>query len=105
MGGSGSGGWTPTPAGNPCDTLSFRAAVNSPQPALLAKLKVGSVLTVKLQTSPQTAVIVELKTKTVGALTGPKVARLINCLQNGYTFEADVISVTGGECQVEVRPE
>jgi hypothetical protein len=104
MGGSGSG-WTPTPAGNPCNTLSFRSAVNSPQPALLANLKVGSVLKVKLQTSPQTAVIVEHKTKTVGALTGPKVARLIDCLLNGYTFEADVLSVAGGECQVEVRPE
>jgi hypothetical protein len=105
MGGSGSGGWTPTPASNPCHTLSFRSAVNSPQPPLLAKLKVGSVLKVRLQTSPQTAVVLEHKAKTVGALTGPKVARLINCLQNGYTFEAEVLSVAGGECEVEVRPE
>jgi hypothetical protein len=62
------------------------------------------VLNVRLQTTPQTAVVVEHKGAVAGALTGVKISSLINCLQNGYAFEAEVISVVGGKCTVEVKP-
>jgi hypothetical protein len=104
MGGSGPGGWTPPPVVNPCTTLSFRSAVNSPKPAALKGIKEGTVLIVELQSIPTTAVVVKHKAIEVGALTGAKIASLINCLQNGYRFKADVVSITGGNCQVEVRP-
>jgi hypothetical protein len=104
MGGSGPGGWTPPPVVDPCTTLSFRAAVNSPKPAVLKKMKEGAVLVVELQKPPSTSVIVMYKDEELGALTGPKIATLVNCLQNGYKFKADVVSITGGNCQVEVRP-
>ncbi len=103
MGGSGTGGWTPSSPSNPCGELSFRSVVNSPQPAVISRLVVGDVLEVKLQTNPQNAVVVEHQGTVAGALTGTKVNALINCLQNGYTFEAEVISIVGGNCNVEVR--
>ncbi len=103
MGGSGSGGWTPTPPKNSCEKIAFRANVNSPQPAVLASLQVGHVLNVRLQISPATAVIVEHAGAAVGALTGAAVNELVNCLQNGYTYTASVVSITGGNCTVDVR--
>jgi len=103
MGGSGSAGWTPSTPSNTCDQLSFTSIVNSPQPAVRG-LSPGVVLNVRLQTAPQTAVVVEHHGITVGALTGAKISSLINCLQNGYTFVAAVISVVGGKCTVEVKP-
>jgi hypothetical protein len=89
---------------NPCEKLSFQSVVNSPQPAVIMTLKVGFVLDVRLQTTPHVAVVVSYKGNLAGALTGTKVAALINCLQNSYKFKADVMSITGGNCQVEVRP-
>lgn len=103
MGGSGSGGWTPTPPKSSCEKIAFRANVNSPQPGALANLQVGHVLNVKLQTVPTTAVVVEHAGVTVGALTGASVNELVNCLQNGYTYTASVVSLTGGNCTVDVR--
>jgi hypothetical protein len=102
MGGSGSGGWTPS-APSPCEQLSFLAIINSPQPAVIAKLKKGDVLKVTFQVAPQPAVVVEYKGAVAGSLTGTKISSLINCLQNGYTFEAEVTSIVGGQCTVEVK--
>ena len=104
MGGSGSGRWTPSAPSNPCDKLSFLAIVNSPQPAVIATLSQGDLLDVKLQAAPQTVVVVLHQGAVVGTFTGLQVASLINCLQNGYEYNAKVISVVGGKCTIEVGP-
>ena len=104
MGGSGSRGWEPPRIDNPCEKLSFSSAVNSPQAAVIKTLKVNYVLDVELQTTPHIAVLLNYKGKLAGVLTGIKIASLINCLQNGYIFTADVMSISGGICRVEVRP-
>jgi hypothetical protein len=104
MGGSGSGGWTPSAPSSPCDELSFRSIVNSPQPAVISQLSQGDVLNVRLQAAPQTAVVVEYNGAVAGTLAGVQVSSLINCLQNGYDFVAEVRSIVGGKCTVEVRP-
>lgn len=104
MAGSGSSDWTPSTPSSPCDQLSFTAIINSPQPVVIGGLKQGDVLNVRLQSAPQTAVVVEYNGAVAGALTGVKIASLINCLHNGYTFSAEVISVVGGKCTVEVKP-
>ena len=104
MGGSGSRGWEPPRVDNPCENLSFQSAVNSPQAAVLKTLKAGFLLDVKLQTVPHVAVQLFYKGNLVGALSGKKVPTLVNCLQNTYKFKADVVSISGGNCQVEVRP-
>jgi len=104
MGGSGSSGWEPTPPRDPCGTLSFRASLNSPQPAVVALLTVGHVLSIGMAPAPQHAVQVSHGMSVAGTLTGPKISSLINCLLNGYCFEAEVVSISGGHCVVDVRP-
>lgn len=105
MGGSGSsGGWNPTPPRDPCGTLAFRAQINSPQPAALTQLQAGAKLILQLALPAQTSVIAWHNGIQVGALTGVKVASLINCLCNGYGFEAEVVTISGGLCAVDVKP-
>jgi hypothetical protein len=104
MGGSGSGGsWVPTAPSNQCVRLAFRASINSPQPNIVSSLTIGNVLDVKLQTTPTIAVIAVLAGTAVGALTGTQVNALVNCIQNGYRYEATVVAVVGGKCTVDVR--
>jgi hypothetical protein len=103
MGGSGSGGWAPTAPSNSCERIAFRATLNSPQPAVIATLKVGDVLDVVLQTVPTNAVIAEFNGLLAGALTGTQVNALVNCLQNGYQYNATVVSISGGHCVIAVR--
>ena len=102
MGGSGSSGWHPTAPSSPCERVAFRTVIASPQPAVVLTLKAGDVLDVKLQTTPNYAVIAELAGKLVGALTGTHVNALISCLQNGFNYIATVVSVVGGKCTVDV---
>lgn len=104
MSGSGSRGWISTPPRDVCSTLTFRVTLNSPQPAVLAQLAAGALLTVSIAPLPQTAVYLLHNQQIAGSLTGQKIISLINCIQNGYQFEAEVISVLGGLCTVDVRP-
>ena len=103
MSGSGSRGWTPTAPSNSCERIAFRATINSPQPSIVSTLTVGNILDVKLQTTPTITVVVELAGAVVGALTGTRVNELVNCIQNGYQYEATVVSIVGGKCTVDVR--
>ena len=82
----------------------FNLRSTRPRPQFLKTLKAGFVLDVKLQTVPHVAVQLFYKGNLVGALSGKKVPTLVNCLQNTYKFKADVVSISGGNCQVEVRP-
>lgn len=101
MGGSGGGGWSPTVPSSPCERLSFRANINSPQPAL-SSVSVGDRLDLSLQTSPL-SVIALFNGTIVGSITGPSISGLINCMQNGYQYEAEVLTISGGNCSVLVR--
>ncbi len=104
MGSTGSsGGWMPSTPSNTCERINFRADINSPQP-LVNSLRLRDVLAVKLQTTPSPAVVVEFKGAVVGALTGSQINTLVNCLQNGYTYEATVVGIVGGRCTVQVTP-
>jgi hypothetical protein len=101
MGGSGSGGYTPTAPRNPCENLSFQAAINSPQAKVLNQLKLGSVLDVRLNKTG-TGVEVDFGKQTAGSLTGTQVAQLVNCLVSGFQYEATVVTLNGGNCVVRV---
>jgi hypothetical protein len=93
--------------GNPpvdaCSTLSFEATVNSPQPGVLAKLKVGDVLDV-VSTHAGQGAAVSHQGSVVGALTGTRVAQLINCMNSSFTYSATVKTLSGGQCIVRIDP-
>lgn len=103
MGGSNSRGWVPTAPSNQCERIAFRATINSPQPNIVPNLQPGNILVVRLQTTPTITVIAELSGVVVGTLTGTRVNELVNCIQNGYQYQATVFSVVGGKCTVDVR--
>lgn len=91
----------PKPPREDCFSLSDVTSITSPVPAELAKLKVGTVLTVGLQTSPQ---IVNVKNggALVGGLAPLHLVQLIECLKLGFQFSAKVLRVEGGFCEVHI---
>jgi hypothetical protein len=46
---------------------------------------------------------VEYSGQLAGTLTGTKINQLINCLLDGFDFEAQVVEVRGGTCIIDVR--
>ncbi|QSV13778.1 hypothetical protein [Photobacterium ganghwense] len=97
MGGSG-GGYTPSGTDNKCRNINFQATLNSPQ-AVVSSLQVGEILDVVLLHGTVTALY---NGQPVGSLTGPQIQRIINCINNGYKYIAEVIYVAGGKCTVKV---
>lgn len=104
MGGSG-GGWTPTVPSSPCERINFRANINSPQPAVLGPLGLGTELDVKLQTIPTISVVMEYSGAIAGSLTGTEVSKLINCIQNGFEYSATIVTIDKGNYTVQVTPK
>lgn len=86
-----------------CD-ITEKTTLNSPNPAAISGLTAGQILLVNLQTAPvQRLEAVDNSGTTVGAITSTRVLRIIKCINAGYSYEAEVLSVSGGRVDVEVR--
>ena len=103
MGGSGSSGYTPSTPKNSCATLVFQATLSSPQPAVLVKLKISEILAVELAPGGRSVHVLRRGGTIAGSLIAPQVARLINCINNGYEYTATVVKLDGGRCVVSIE--
>lgn len=91
-------------AADPCAILEI-TLLNSVNAAVLASVKPGDLLMVVYQPGPPQLLLAQTQAGlTVGSITSPSMARLILCIQKGYKYEAQVLGIRGGVCQVRVQP-
>jgi hypothetical protein len=102
MSGGGGGDYLPAPPRGPCDRLSTETAVQSPNPEIVGRLSVGQLLTVQLD---HRTVFVYLGREIVGTLIFAGLPRLIECIEQGFTFVAEIVQISGPDCRVKVRPQ
>jgi hypothetical protein len=69
----------------------------------VSKLKVGEELEVHLQ--GKSLIARTLSHEAAGSLTPKSLATLIECIAKGNEYIAKVIKVSGGACEVEIRPK
>lgn len=102
-GGGGLGGGFSPAERTPCAELEFRTSIASPQPAAEA-LTVGDVLQIGLSSgAPIVIQLIDRNGELVGSVIS-RISDLLPCLQDGFRYEAEVVSVDGGTIQIEVRP-
>ncbi len=104
-GGGGSVGGGGQPA-DPC-LKTRRGPINSPKPAVVAGLKVGSVLSVRVRTVGTSLVLVveDSGNAVAGSLTFVGYLEIVDCIQNrGVSYQAVVINIAGGVYEVRVEP-
>lgn len=102
-GGGPGGGFQPRQERTPCDQLRFATSIASPQQAA-GYLSVGDMLQVQLSSgAAQSIDLVGQSGNVVGSII-THIPDLLRCIQDGYSYEADVLSVNGGMIRVEVRP-
>src|SRR4051794_16271588 len=85
-----------------CAQLQFETSLASPDPAAVANLAVGDVLTIELIEEPVRSVAAKKDGQIVGAITD-HLNRLVDCLQRGVPFVALVLSIVGGAIDVDVH--
>lgn len=80
-------------SGPKCDTLSFIAPVMSPDPAVARRIQVGAICDVILEGNPrQLAIYVRATGELLGAIT-EHWADMTSCIDAGFVYEAEVVSV------------
>jgi hypothetical protein len=88
-----------------CEAIRFETVLASPQQAVIASLLVGQVLLLRLG-SQQNRPVVDAVTDAgdrAGSITSTHLTQLIECLQGGHDYVADVLDLDGGACRVLVH--
>lgn len=101
-GGDDSGSYVAPSGANACESVRLVRNIESPIPAVIDTLARGDVLDVVLREgSPALVVAVTQTGEDAGGIL--PTGQLIECLRQGFTFEAEVTSRVGGAVNVEVR--
>jgi hypothetical protein len=101
-----SGGFSPNPGrlgGTDCTRLAKELILSSPQPQVIRSLRQGEILEIDFDAPPGDKVIVAKtqRGQIAGSVTGEQ--RLRTCMIEGYRYVAEVLSVSGGACRVQIR--
>lgn len=107
MSGSDSGGLSGLAAGGsaagPCESLRLERTLEAPVPGVADALAVGDLLEVVLRDEQQPPLVVAVNQAGLDAGGIVPTRQLLDCLQQGFRFEAEVTSRNGGAIQIEVR--
>lgn len=104
-GSGGGGGGFVGPDTIECDRLVINTQLSSPKPEVVARLENGVELPVSLEAYPGTTVVVAMFNGVVaGGLASPETSRLRRCIEQGTSYSATVIDITGGQVRVRVHP-
>lgn len=78
-------------------------ALNSPDSAVISTLRPGAIL--RLEQRGRTVVALTSTGQQAGSITFRRLADLLDCIGQHWTYVAEVKRVTGGMCQVYIRPD
>lgn len=89
---------------DPC-AIFEKTALNSPDRTVLSTLRTGDQLAVVFDAGPPRRLLAQTNTgSTAGSITSASMLRIIRCISNGREYVADVLSVRGAICEVQIRP-
>ena len=103
MSGSGGGGYAPRESR--CGNLSFSTVLGSPKRTVLALIRKGQILDLVLNTTPTKVVVAMTNAGQIAGTITTMTQKLIECIEEGNSYEAEVTKVTGLQCSVDVRPK
>lgn len=113
MGGKG-GGVTPDPPrrrqppdADPCKVLRIETNLMSPQADQMKSVRQGDTLPVRLQHDQGRAyaAVLNASGKPIGTIGSEEAITLIECIDKGHVYSADILSMDGGTCRVLVHLE
>lgn len=81
--------------------ISIETTLASPDPTEVATLTVGEILALVLEEAPPAVVVVRASGARVGAIT-QRATDFSRCLQDGYAYNAEVVSISGGAVTVRI---
>jgi hypothetical protein len=87
-----------------CEKLTSDTTLASPVREVVAQLSVGVLLEVRLDTVGKTRVVRAIHNGNIaGSITSAIIQKIAECIDNGHTYVAEVLSIQGGACRVRVH--
>lgn len=106
MSGSSGGDYTPTGQPGPCDRVQVETALQSPNPDVLVNIRKDDELELQLRAVGNRHGVMVLKDGAVaGSLVFASLQKLVECMQSGYQYVAQVITISGPACRLRIRPK
>jgi len=99
----GGGGYQPRQLA--CEKLSINTVLGSPKAPVVAQLRKGHVLSLVLQTGATKLVTAVINTGQVAGTITTMTQQLIECMEDGHAFEAEVTQINVLQVSVQVRPK
>lgn len=84
-----------------CSNISFQTNLSSPDPDVVEELSNGDILKISLSTKSGPLIAVH-DSGIVGSISHYLFKDLKDCIEAGHTFEAKVLSISSGNCQISV---
>lgn len=83
-----------------CQDISIKTSIISPDPAILAIINVDDILNISLRTNTGPLIATTNAGQILGAIFTTNPTLLIDCINQGYSYQATILSISGGDCQV-----
>jgi hypothetical protein len=81
--------------------LNTSAALASPKPKAVSEITEGDLLSVQIRDG--SLCVVDDLDRVVGSLAKPWTNIIIGCIESGMEYEAEVLDIDGGACEVNVQ--
>jgi len=99
--GAGDGGTRPA---DPCNIIET-TNLNSVNRTAVTGLRPGDRLDIVFQAGPPQRLVAQTGAGVIaGSITSPSMLQIIQCIQAGNNYVAEVIAIRGAQCQVRIQP-
>lgn len=87
-----------------CESLVIHTQLSSPVAQVVGQLQVDDVLAVRSRPG-QGVTLVEavFQGQVAGGIAAPQIHRLMQCLTDGYKYQATVTAISGGQVKIRVQ--
>lgn len=89
--------------GESCENLVLNVNIASPQPDVIITLSRGNILNVSAVSDQGPIQVITQDGRLAGNVISRDQVRLMNCINGGVTYIAEVTSIDGGQCGVQIR--
>ena len=86
-----------------CEDLVINTNLASPQAVVVNNLTEGEILSIHAITDQGPIQAFDENEQIAGTIISREQVRLLNCINKGIQYEAEVLSVRNGQCEIQIR--
>lgn len=87
-----------------CGSLTVITQLSSPIKEVIGKLKEGDILSIQIATDQGPVQAFTEDPELAGNVLASRVLDLVNCIVQGNSYAAVVLSIDGAHCKIHIRP-